>query len=851
MATMTSGLGGPAGYGEGVFSSTPKAAGGNDDGSVNVDITSVFGGGGMDFFGTDYTSLYVNSNGNISFGSPNTAFQTADLSSVTTPTIAPFFGDVNINSGGEIYWDLDPIAGTVTVTWANVAPYIGVGSNSFQVVITSTGGGDFELEFIYEQVQWTTGYSQVAETGFTDGGANDYELPGSGNATTLSGYPNYDFATGDPDGVTAFTFVNGEPASSDGIVEGTGGADLLDASYLDDPDGDTIGAGNDNIFAYGGNDTIIAGAGDDTIDAGDGDDQVIWETGDGSDLIDGGAGEDTLQVTSTASATSTTLTGDGTGTTSIGGETLDFSDFESFVFDGGTDDFFNASADTTGLNIATGGGDDTIIGGSGNDTIHGGDGNDVIYGDAPPEPGLWSYQVWDYNFTSAHGQAFDAENGTLIGTGTTEGFDSASLVHDARGTSGDPNDFAVIYASTLVASESGVFTFSTTSDDGSTIRILDADGNPLTWTNQGGSTATFMNNDYHQAPTTRTGEVTLEEGVTYTIEVRHWENQGGEVISGTVTSPGGLTEDLADSSMILGSETGAGDDLIYGGDGADTIFGGGGDDTIHVGAGDVASGGAGDDYFILDPATIFGGPGATIFIDGDEDGETNGDTLDFSGLVSASTINFTDPENGSVTLSDGTVVTFANIENLIICFTRGTLIETPFGPRPIEDLRPGDFVLTRDHGPQPLRWIGQSDVAGTGPLAPIRFERGAFGNSRPLLVSPQHRMIYEGSDATLYFDSPEVMVPAKHLVNGASIAPVEMARVSYIHMLFDHHEVVWANGAPCESFHPGAEGLSAIDAPAREELFRLFPELRSNPGGYGQTARTVLRGFEARLIGVA
>jgi hypothetical protein len=848
MATMNTGLGGPAGYGEGVFSSAAKAAGNNDDGSVFVDVTSVFGGGGMDFFGTSYSGLYVNSNGNITFGSPNTAYQTADLSSVTTPTIAPFFADVNINSGGEIYWDLDPVAGTVTVTWDGVEPYSGSGENSFQVVITSTGDGDFELEFIYEDIQWTNGYGEEAETGVTDGGANDYELPGSGNAGALTGYPDNDFAGGDPDGVAAFTFVDGEPFFSDGIVEGTSGADLLDAAYLDDPDGDMIGAGDDNIFAYDGNDTISGGAGDDTIDAGDGDDLVTWDTGDGSDLIDGGAGNDTLEVTSTAATTSTTLTGDGTGTTSIGGETLDFSDFEEFLFDGDTDDFFDAGADTGGLSVASGGGDDTIHGGSGDDTILGGGGDDLIYGDDPPEPGLWSYQVWDHDFSGANGQAFDAENGTLIGTGTTEDFDSTSIIHDARGSSGDPNDFAVVYTSTLAASETGVFTFSTTSDDGSTIRIFDAEGDPLTWTNQGGSTATYMNNDFHQAATTRSGEVMLEAGQSYTIEVRHWENAGQQVISGTVTSPGGTTEDLADSSMILGPDPGSGDDQIFGGDGADTILGGGGDDTIHTGADDAATGGAGDDYFILDPDTVFGGPGATIFIDGDEDGETDGDTLDFSNFVSASSINFTDAENGSVTLSDGTIVNFSNIENLIICFTLGTLIETPFGARPIEDLRSGDFVLTRDHGPQALRWIGRSTVEGTGARAPIRFERGAFRNNRPLLVSPQHRMIYEGSAATLYFDSPEVLVPAKHLVNGASIAPVEMARVTYIHMLFDRHEVVWANGAPSESFHPGAEGLGAIDGPAREEVFRLFPELRSNPGSYGQTARTVLKGFEARLI---
>lgn len=869
MAVMYSGLGGPAGYGENVFSSTAKTVGNNDDGSVQVDVSSVFGDG-IDFFGTTYSSLYINSNGNISFGSANTAYETADLSGVTIPTIAPFFGDVNINFGGEIYWDLDPTAGTVTVTWDGVAPYSGFGENSFQVVLTSTGSGNFGVEFIYEDIQWTSGGFEVAEAGITDGAANDYELAGSGDSVAMASYETYDFGTDDPNGTTGFTFVDGEPFYSDGIVEGTGGGDLLDGTYLGDPDGDTIGSGSDTIYGYGGNDTIDAGAGDDSIVAGDGDDTIIWNAGDGSDTIDGGAlggtDGDTLDITATGNTTSTTLTGDGTGTTTIGGDTLDFTDIESFVFDAGTEDYFDASADTTGLSVDTGDGDDTVIGGSGSDeisggggndaifggagddTIHGGDGDDVLYGDSASSAGTWTYEVWNYDFTSANGQAFDAENGTLAGTGTTDSFDSATLVNAERGTSGDPNDFAVVYTSTLVASESGVFSFSTTSDDGSTIRIFDADGNLLTWTNQDGSSASYMDNDYHQGATTRTGQVTLEEGAQYTIEVRHWENLGAEVISGTVTSPSGTTEELADSTMILGPDTSAGDDVITGGAGADTIFGGEGDDTLNIGAGDVASGDAGDDSFILDADHAYGGPGSTITIDGSEDGETGGDTLDFSGLIDWGTISYSDPESGTATLSDGTTVAFSNIENIIICFTEGTMILTPYGERPIETLQPGDLVLTRDHGPRPLRWIGASDVQGTGLLAPVRFEPGSLGNDRALLVSPQHRMLHESSLAMLYFDSPEVMIPAKHLINGLSIRQVDCAKVRYIHLLFDRHEVIWANGAPSESFHPGSEGIGAIDDATREELFSVFPDLRADPGRYGDTARVVLRKHEAMML---
>ncbi|MEZ5722563.1 MAG: hypothetical protein R3D59_13695 [Paracoccaceae bacterium] len=120
MATMNSGLGGPAGYGEGVFSTATKVAGNNDDGSVYVNISSVFGDG-IDFFGTTYTGLYVNSNGNISFGSAYTNYQSADLSAETTPLIAPSSPTSTSPRAATSTGISSPTAGTVTITWAEVS----------------------------------------------------------------------------------------------------------------------------------------------------------------------------------------------------------------------------------------------------------------------------------------------------------------------------------------------------------------------------------------------------------------------------------------------------------------------------------------------------------------------------------------------------------------------------------------------------------------------------------------------------------------------------------------------------------------------------------------------------------
>lgn len=198
--------------------------------------------------------------------------------------------------------------------------------------------------------------------------------------------------------------------------------------------------------------------------------------------------------------------------------------------------------------------------------------------------------------------------------------------------------------------------------------------------------------------------------------------------------------------------------------------------------------------------------------------------------------------------SDGANVSAPPGNTAVICFTDDTLILTNRGQRPIQQLRPGDQVVTRDNSVQPIRWLGSQRVDGRAELAPICIGTGVFGNDAPLCVSPQHRMVYAGADASLLFAQPEVMVPAKHLVDGRKVVISPRNKVTYYHMLFDRHEVVFANGAASESFHPGPVGLNSINDAAREELFGLFPTLRSDPAQYGDTARMVLRHYEAQAL---
>ena len=184
---------------------------------------------------------------------------------------------------------------------------------------------------------------------------------------------------------------------------------------------------------------------------------------------------------------------------------------------------------------------------------------------------------------------------------------------------------------------------------------------------------------------------------------------------------------------------------------------------------------------------------------------------------------------------------------VVICFGAGTLIETPDGLRAVENLKIGDLVNTLDSGPQKLTWVGRTTVPGTGVNTPIVIEAGALGNVRRLCVSPNHRIMLHGHEAELLFGVHEVLVPAKHLVNGTTIRSAPCPEVAYFHFLCEAHEIVFAEGCAAETLYPGKMALKSVDADAQAEILRLFPEVVEKD--YGKPmARYTLTGYEARVL---
>jgi Hint domain/Bacterial Ig domain len=201
--------------------------------------------------------------------------------------------------------------------------------------------------------------------------------------------------------------------------------------------------------------------------------------------------------------------------------------------------------------------------------------------------------------------------------------------------------------------------------------------------------------------------------------------------------------------------------------------------------------------------------------------------------------------NGASSVSDTAFVTI----NQVPCFVAGTLIATPDGEVAVERLAPGDMVLTKDNGPQPLRWVGARRVAAVGSLAPIRIAPDTFGAHRELLVSPQHRVLIHDALAELLFGDTEVLVAAKDLVNDFTVRPVEGGEVDYVHILFDEHQVVFSQGLATESFLPGPHTTRGFERAIVDEIRTIFPELDPDTGtGFPAAARRTLRRYEARLL---
>ena len=689
-------------------------------------------------------------------------------------------------------------------------------------------------------------------------GGNDTINAGNGNDEVYGGTGN-DSITGGNGNDT----VSGDAGND--IVRGGNGDDTV---YGDDGDDSAFGGdGDDVVFGGAGNDTVNGNAGNDELYGGEGDDVVAGQTGDdtlygdagndliqgdaGSDLAFGGEGDDVIDTSNHVDPGFDNpypgLPGDLDPTndrdTVFGGngnDTITTGDDADSISGGAGNDTIDAGIDNDVVDAGTG--NDTVIGGEGVDVITGGDGDDLIYG------GLVSEQ---FDFVD-----FD-ENGNVVDLAPDNNKDTIF------GGAGNDTIYGRDDADSIQGGTGDDLIYGGNDDD----TIAGNMGNDTIYGDQGNDTLTGSRDD--DLVYGGTGDDFIQGGSGFDTL---YGDEGNDIIQGGLdndtifggagndTVQGGGGDDFIDG--------GAGDDLLKGSFGQDTILGGEGTDTIQAEAGnDIISSGDGADK-------VFGGLGSDRFTDassgdvivgGEDPDDSDIDTFNFD----QATLDKIDRivrnggagdsealrESGTIYFKDGTTATFREIE--APCFTPGTTIATPKGEVLVEDLRAGDKVITRDNGIQEIAWVGSKEMTGKELAAkphmkPILIKAGALGQGLPerdMLLSPNHRVLVASEKTQLYFEEREVLAAAKHMTGAQGIHTLDVMRTTYIHFMFERHEVVLSNGAWTESFHPGDYSLNGLGNSQRNEIFELFPELATAEGldGY-QSARKALKKHEARLL---
>ena len=213
----------------------------------------------------------------------------------------------------------------------------------------------------------------------------------------------------------------------------------------------------------------------------------------------------------------------------------------------------------------------------------------------------------------------------------------------------------------------------------------------------------------------------------------------------------------------------------------------------------------------FDPGASWAISGAAGGLGGAITGFAHGDTIDVTGVTAtgfsagAGTLTL-DTAAAPVTLNlSGSFApgqlsvanTAAGAEVTVACFAEGTRIATPDGDVPVQDLRIGDRVRTARGDDAEVRWLGWRRLdcrrhPRPQDVWPVRIRAGALGGNRPardLWLSPDHAVFLDG-----------VLIPVRYLLNDTTIVQERAAEIRYWHVELPRHDVLLAEGAPCESY---------------------------------------------------
>lgn len=657
-------------------------------------------------------------------------------------------------------------------------------------------------------VSLDAGNDQLSFDSVTMSGNNRYVYAGTGddqlsmNAVSRLSHVNLDT------GNDRLTLSNSEMFTGIGINAGTG-SDSVVLQNATLPSGHTLGLGNstandadtlvltDSSLVSGGvtssgNGTFSVTVQDSTIGG-------VSNTALSNGAMSlGNSGGGSVLVTGTSSITGELETGTGNDTININNG----ANVSGFTYAGAGDDHISVSAGATAGNIYPDAGSDSVhISGA---TVTG----QILDTVTSTTAGSDTIRIEDSTFTSAGAtnvvQLAGPDNHVTVSN--TEMNDNRFLLHSGNSTISIENSNLGGIGNQSAHEVSLAITDSTVAKG---INLLSSAGKNQTIDIRNSSIGLGppdgnSGSNYGLGLSSGNDQVSVIEGSTLAVNLTNLSSGDDTLVLGTDTSL--VAPQSSDNIQAGYNSPGAGADLLR--------MYGTGDFSISIAAG-------------YGSATLNGNPNTTTTL------ITNENIADITSFPDDITGTLELESTVPMTRNTVQITGFDSVE-AVRCFVNGTLITTARGDVPVEQLRAGDLVQTADADLQQIRWAGISEISVLDQLLhpeliPIRIKQGVLGNGLPLrdlLVSPQHRMLVSGKIVERMFGVEQALVAAKHLlaVDGIELA-TGMDGFAYAHLLFDTHQVVYAEGTPSESMFAGEMALQTLDDDARKELELIFPEL--------------------------
>lgn len=183
-------------------------------------------------------------------------------------------------------------------------------------------------------------------------------------------------------------------------------------------------------------------------------------------------------------------------------------------------------------------------------------------------------------------------------------------------------------------------------------------------------------------------------------------------------------------------------------------------------------------------------------------------------------------------------------------FGPGTHLMTTGGELPVEWLATGDRLITRDHGAQPILWIGRAHAdpaLAQPPVHPVEIAEGALGDGCPThatWLAPAHRVLLSGAMVQLHAGVDEALAEIGGLRDGRHVARTTPGATQYTLVLLPMHDMVQANGLWAETL--------LLDPATRDRLLADIPgHILAMPSlalGHARAARPCLRHWEVTAM---